>query len=75
MTEINWRPASFDEFKNAAAAGRVRFQILDEQYPWLYDNVLPRTSFSYEKKLLRLLQDDEDAYWKVFNSSVDFVLD
>lgn len=72
---LNWIPESFEEFTKAVAEKRVRLGIMPEQYRWLYDNVLPRRLFSYDRKLLHLMTTDEQVFRCVHDKGIDLILE
>jgi hypothetical protein len=78
MTRFNWASESFDEFKLMAGEGRVRLNIDDHQWSWLYDQILPLRPwnvFGYKKALLKKMLSSEVTYKKVHDKGIDIVLD
>jgi predicted solute-binding protein len=79
---MNWCPPTFQEFRSEAIAGRVELGILDSQYTWLYENILPFkfalwslvSSKSYETRLLQKMIEDEETFRKVHNKGIDLIL-
>ena len=77
MPNYNWIPESFEKFREAAWQGRVSLGILDKQYPWLYANTVPFSTFkkySYKTRLLRRMAYDLHLYRKVHNFGIDLIL-
>ena len=73
---INWMPKSHEEFRQMANAGRVDLSILDNQYTWLYAQVIPYSPFTinYKKKLLKKMIADATVFKKVHDKGIDLLL-
>lgn len=78
---FNWLPETFEEFHSEALAGRVGLSIMNTQYNWLYENILPnRTRFifwsepHYEEKLLCKMISNEATFRAVHDKGIDLIL-
>lgn len=77
MTHYNWIPGSFEEFRLAVREGRLELNITDNQYPWLYANILPWAPHKrdkYEKRLLRRMVHSAEVFRRVHDRGIDLVL-